>query len=263
MTTRIYYFTGTGNALYVARTLGEKIGDAEIIPIPGTADQTSIAHTGAVGIVCPIYMFNLPYIVIDFIKKLQQPDYFFIVFAGGGETGNCIKAVKKLADAQQLRLSAVFNLAMPSNYAPFGATPGETQKAYFAAAGKEIPRIAQVVNDRNQYVEKRSTGFFQTWIHPGILYRLGYRYITFMDKGFSADERCDGCGVCEQVCPVDNVTLNDGRPEWHSRCQQCYACLQWCPQEAIQYRDKTEGVPRYHHPNVTLKEIIKASRKEL
>lgn len=259
MSTEIYYFTGTGNSLYIAKELAEQISDASITSIPKTVDQETITGKGAVGIVCPVYMYNLPHIVIDFIKKLQQPDYFFLVLSGGGETGGCIRATSRLCDSLQLRLSAAFFITMPSNYAPFGATPEETQRENFAAAPKEIERIARMVNDRTGHIEKSNTGLFRSYIHPGIFYKIGHRFLNFMDKDFSADDSCDGCGVCEKVCPVDNISITDGHPEWHSRCQQCYACLQWCPQEAIQYRNKTVGVPRYRNPHVTLKEIVQAS----
>jgi hypothetical protein len=34
------------------------------------------------------------------------------------------------------------------------------------------------------------------------------------------------------------------------------ACIQWCPKSAIQIGDFTVGVERYHHPEVSLKEMI-------
>jgi MinD superfamily P-loop ATPase len=77
-----------------------------------------------------------------------------------------------------------------------------------------------------------------------------------MDKKFWVDDKCNRCGICSMVCPVSNIEMIDERPSWLHRCEQCLACLQWCPQEAIQYGEKTVKYPRYHHPEVNLKDIL-------
>jgi Fe-S-cluster-containing hydrogenase component 2 len=58
------------------------------------------------------------------------------------------------------------------------------------------------------------------------------------------------------VCPVNNIIIVDGKPHWQHRCQQCLACLHYCPEIAIQYGDKTLKKGRYHHPEVSAKDLI-------
>jgi len=36
----------------------------------------------------------------------------------------------------------------------------------------------------------------------------------------------------------------------------CYACVHWCPQGAIEIGRYTAGKPRYHHPDIDLKDMI-------
>jgi MinD superfamily P-loop ATPase len=74
---------------------------------------------------------------------------------------------------------------------------------------------------------------------------------------FVADGNCNGCGVCSQVCPMDNITLSNGKPSWDKDCVSCFACLQWCPHKAIQAGKMTVNKPRYHHPDVKMSDIIK------
>jgi len=48
-------------------------------------------------------------------------------------------------------------------------------------------------------------------------------------------ERCTGCGVCVEVCPVGAITLLDGRAHVdEAACTGCGACLGVCPEDAIQ-----------------------------
>ncbi|MDD5766640.1 MAG: EFR1 family ferrodoxin [Candidatus Marinimicrobia bacterium] len=260
MGTEIYYFTGTGNSLFVAKTIAEKIGDSKVISIPKVIKQDTIDVSGMVGIVCPIYMYNMPLIVVDFIKKIKRPEYLFIVFAGGGETGNCIKLAQKLCESRQIELSSAFNIKMPSNYTPFGATPEKKQQEYLSAAFKKIEEIAQIVNSKTKYIEKSSTGFLKSNLIPGLFYQLGYKFIRSLAKSYFADEKCNGCAICQKVCPVDNIRIANGKPVWNSHCQQCYACLQWCPQEAIQSGKKTARIKRYRNPYVKVNEIIESAR---
>jgi len=47
-------------------------------------------------------------------------------------------------------------------------------------------------------------------------------------------EKCAGCGVCEDVCPVEAVRVSDGVARIdQDRCNECEACVEACPNEAI------------------------------
>lgn len=47
-------------------------------------------------------------------------------------------------------------------------------------------------------------------------------------------EKCAGCGICEEVCPVEAVRVSDGAAHINQeRCNECEACVEACPNEAI------------------------------
>jgi len=262
MNTQIYYFSGTGNSLYVAQKISDQIENSELVSIPKVIDHAEKIEGDVIGIVSPIYMYNLPYIVIDFIKKIKSAAYIFMVFSGAGELGSGLKETMRLFSSIQLKLSALFNVPMPSNYTPFGVPSEEKQKRLFADFEKRVEDIVKTVQARESYMDGTNTSFFKTHIHPGLLYRLGYSRIKELDKSFTVDDSCNGCSICQKVCPVDNITMQDDMPVWHHQCQQCYACLQWCPTEAIQAGKKTIGVNRYHNPNIKVKDIINSAPQE-
>jgi ferredoxin len=92
---------------------------------------------------------------------------------------------------------------------------------------------------------------------PGIelLQEIAYRAliptIPGMDKYYSVSDDCIKCGICEKVCPVGNIGLDDvGRPYFNHHCEQCMACIQFCPKRAINYKDRTQNRRRYTHPYI-------------
>lgn len=174
---------------------------------------------------------------------------------GVGSWGGGLEKTKNAFARRGLTLSALFNIPMPSNYTPYGYPDESRQATLIADAERSCDRIAEVVKNRADHFDESNTGFFAAHVHPGLLYRLGYAFIPKMDGNFTVDDECTSCGICAKVCPVGNITLREGTPVWNHQCEQCYACLQWCPAQAIQYGNKTKGVPRYHHPDIRLREI--------
>jgi ferredoxin len=80
-----------------------------------------------------------------------------------------------------------------------------------------------------------------------------------MAEKFLADEKCNGCSICESICPVGNVLMDGGTPRWLNRCEQCLACMQWCPQEAIQFGTQTSAWGRFHHPGIRMEELLRSA----
>ncbi len=257
MDTTIYYFSGTGNSLKVARDISKKVGNCELVPIAKIWQQKNIvAKTEKVGFVYPLYFWGLPKIVEEFVKKIDLRDtkYIFSVMTRGFTSGRATYDLESIIKEKGKFLSAGFKVTMPDNYTPKLSIPSkEKQDKKFKRAEVKAEKIAEIVKTNQKKIEKDhfitiklSKGSHNRWLER----------VSAIDKHFSVDDRCNSCGICEKVCPVNNVRLVDGKPQWNHQCQECLACLHFCPQIAIQVNKKTEKQGRYHHPEVNVKDII-------
>lgn len=257
MKTALYYFSGTGNTLVIARDLAQELGGADIIPVTKALKEGSGIQYGAIGIVFPVYMFGLPLIVAKFVKEFSFPKdaHIFAVANFGGMPGRSLQLTRDLLKRRGLQLSAGFGIIMPGNYTPlYGAVSVEKQKQMFDIEKARVKEIASAVRERRPGIESQKNVLLNFLIYA-LFYNAGSRMVPNEDKNFRVTDKCTKCGLCERVCPVSNIALVDGRPTWLHHCENCMACLQWCPVEAIQYGKGTSGKKRYHHPGVKSADI--------
>ncbi len=70
----------------------------------------------------------------------------------------------------------------------------------------------------------------------------------YSDKLKIDKARCVGCGVCESICPMKNLTVENQVAAPHGKCTMCYRCISGCPQQAITLVGK-EVVEQYRLEN--------------
>jgi len=256
MKTTIYWFSGTGNSLKIAKDIAEKLEDTELIPIAKVwKEENIVAETEKIGFVHPLYWWGLPNIVYIFLNKLNldKTNYIFdIITCGRAGSGSAIHSIKKQLEKKNKNLNSGFFIEMPDNYLPvYDIIPKEKQKEIFERAEKKVDEIVNKIKRDESKVEKESLSSVGKVVNKKFRNK-----VAESDRKFNVDEKCNSCGVCEKVCSVNNIILVDGKPQWQHKCQRCLACIHWCPQKSIQWKQKTVNKGRYHNPDVTLKEIM-------
>ena len=73
MKTIIYYFSGTGNSLKVAKDIATQLDDTEIIQICKGNMEINNTISNKIGIIFPVYVSGMPLLVKEFIEKLKIP----------------------------------------------------------------------------------------------------------------------------------------------------------------------------------------------
>lgn len=259
MKTTIYYFTGTGNSLKCARDLGDKLGETQLISVSEATEKEVNPLSDNIGIVFPVYIWGIPLIISEFIKKLSRENknkYIFAVATNGGAVSGALRVLQKRLRARGLELSAGFSLKMPSNFIGMHQSSIEEQNQIFCQAETKLNEIIEYIKTgKTGILEKGS--FIEGIIKTGIIYRFASIFLHKFDKDFWVNEKCNGCGMCKKVCPVENIKLENSRPKWLHHCEQCYACVNYCPRESIQFRKMTLGKQRYKNPFVEVKDIAR------
>ena len=174
--------------------------------------------------------------------------------------GRAFNQCRKVLLTGDAALAAGFDVPTPSNYLPFGeAVAGPEREELFKAAKERFDAMAGTITARTPHWDRQGD-WYHSNIWPGLFYTLGYKMIPTMGQSLKADESCTSCGICEQVCPVGNITMVDGAPRWNNHCEMCLACLNLCPEAAIQYGKKTAGLRRYRNPYVSVADITGQKR---
>ena len=274
MSTGIYYFSGTGNSLVVARDIAEKI-DGKLVSMSSVMREESVKpEADLIGLVFPVFYATndcgIPLIVARFVRKLENlgSKYVFAVCTCGYMPGTTIENLRKAIASRGGKLAAGFTLRMSSK-----KLDERKQQKMRVKRMKKLDFVCEYVNARRE-------GRFET---RGLLRKIVlaplralekpifmYRYkklsntsqnsfselIPLADASFRTNENCTSCGTCARVCPVNNIEMVDGKPVWLHRCENCYACYGWCPENAI-CGDIVAYNDWYRHPEVKLSDMLR------
>lgn len=222
----IFYFSGTGNSKWIAQ------------------------ETAKIGFVFPIYSWGPPAIVLDFVRRLQlktdHTNYIFFICTCGDDIGLSKDIFVKALSAKGFVCNSGFSVIMPNNYILMKGFNVDPKSLEEKKLNESIDRVQQI----NERLSDRITGLFDCkrgnfpFFKTRIIWPLFNKY-QISDKAFFATDSCNGCKLCEKICPVNNIKVNK-KPEWEHHCTLCLACIHKCPQTAIQYGKETQKKGRYY-----------------
>ncbi len=245
MNTIIYYFSGRGNSQKAAMDIAVKLKDARAVPflhgLNGHYDQTS----ECIGFVFPVVDFGAPSHIPEFIGQIVQKSplkYFFAVILNGGDPCGTMRQVEKAI----LRAGGTLSIGHLVDVRVLQGMVGSWET--------KLNEITTAVLNRDVFSIPQAS-FFDRVIRTELLNNKLTWFLNGLDKNFWVDDHCDGCGLCAELCPVENITILDGRPVWKHTCDQCYGCYAWCPKQAIHMGKRDNGRLRETNPEITLDDI--------
>jgi len=79
MKTAVFFYTGTGNSLWLARRLARASGGTDILSLNSGKTIEAAAGADAVGLAFPVHMWGVPRRIVNFVSTLpagEYPDFF-------------------------------------------------------------------------------------------------------------------------------------------------------------------------------------------
>lgn len=247
----IFYFSGTGNSLQVAKDLAKRLGECEVFNLAKYDTQTEISAE-RIGIVFPVYFWGIPNIIERFLSeiKLVGNPYIFAVVTCGAVVGASLKQVNDLLRLKSQKLHSGFMIKMPENYIIYyNSDSKKKQQKRFNDEELKVLDISKVVINKKELPIEKSKYIVDT-LFGKVLNHAVVRKFPWKDTNFTVNDRCTGCGKCEKVCSVGNITMENKKPKWNHHCEFCLGCLQSCPLQSINYKNKTQKRSHYINPNV-------------
>lgn len=245
----VFYFSATGNSLFAAKYIADRM-DAELLPI--TYDSPLELHYDRIGFVYPIYYGGMPGLVESFIQKVQikEDPYIFAIATSGPMPGSSLGFLSAILREKKKLLHYCASVrSVANNICMYNIQKKNISRK--ADQSKELlDVIVQDIRGNIKNFPPRRT-LFSFFFHR----RYKKQYLH-KEPHFSVLDSCKGCGICRRICPAGNIRQKQNKkPEFKSLCEHCLACVHGCPNEAIQWKDTTNGKTRYRHPEVGLTEL--------
>ena len=256
----VLFFTGTGNCLYVAKSLS----DAPV-SIPQAMKKGEFEYEAEeIGIVYPIYGQMPPNMVRKFMKQAKlKCRYLFAVATYGNVKGGSVEVFQRIAGEYGLKFDYIATLLMVDNWLPMYDMSEQVKldkkidenlaaiKADIDTNKKYIEPVSDEEHQKAESLYQRTEGIF---LPDGVHAKA--------EEWFTITDRCISCGICVRICPRSNYRIEVEQAVTSGECELCLACVHACPHKAIQLT-KGEKNPnaRFRNPNVKSSEIQRANNQ--
>ncbi len=263
---RIYVFTSTGNSLKMAKNIAKNLDNTEILSIPNLMKQGNWTISGeSIGLIFPCYYGTIPQLVRKFIENATEinGNFCYAMVSAGRSTGISLKVLEKTLLSRNQKLDYGRNLMIASNYMngwyyEMVMPTKDKLEQNIMDADKLCEEVSKDIILRNRKMDKSS---FINFMVPYVLSPKRYQKDTReWDSEFSVGNECNGCGICVKSCPVDNIKMSNGKPEFSHNCQRCMACIQFCNQKSFYISGKRMNKIHYSHPDIDRFELFQFNK---
>ena len=202
----VYYFTGTGDRLEVARKIAEALPDCKLVSMgKGRHDNNDVYD--CIGFVYPAYAFNMPRRVSRFSHESSfeksKNAYFFAVSSCGGRSGCALPVCAKVLKKQGVTLHFAEEFVMVANAVTMYYMKENNAEIQQTATDK-IPALIQKITAKVQQPAGKLNVLLN--VLTEIFLKL---FLIGKSKGFNLSASCTSCGICASVCPVGNISLKE------------------------------------------------------
>ncbi len=232
------YLSGTGNTEFCVSKLVKLLDEnAPIVAIEDAAATSTVGAYENIVLGYPVQFSNAPKMVRDFIignKELWKGKNVLCVATMGAFSGDGAGCAARLLKKCGASVSGGLHLKMPDSVCD--------SKLLKKSDEDKIQTIRRAEEKIELWALKIKSGKsphdgLGVFAHLCGLFgqRLWLRNKTknYSDKLKIDKTLCVGCGNCSLVCPMKNLSLENGAISPRGKCTMCYRCISLCPKGAI------------------------------
>lgn len=254
----IFYFTATGNSLYVARELAGESGQLLSIPQIIKGEHLNF-EADEIGFVFPDYAASAPLMVREFVSKAHfKAQYIFSVITFGNFAANVADWWDDFCKEKGLQNHYINTLLMVDNYLP--VFDMNEQRKIDKKISENLTQIVNDIASHREYVSHvDADDRMKAWLK-----RLQESHFPMEAERLLRlnTETCIACGTCAAVCPHGNFRMTDTHAEFSGPCEHCLACVHACPQKALTLERERNPQARFRNENVSLRDIKEANHQK-
>jgi flavodoxin len=219
----IFYFSGTGNSLWVAKELAKFYNDklisiSEELKRPDNYFPYSVAADEKIFFVFPVHSWGTDVLTFRFLKNFNLFNYqnqpVFMVCTCGDNCGYTSKIVKRLLRKKSITLTNAYSVQMPNNYVLMGGFEVDSKEVETQKLADAVKKLRSITDDipvgknRDLYVQGKNS-FLKTYLIYPLFRKHGIKKILFY-----ATDACISCGLCIKICPTKTIFWQDKKPKW-------------------------------------------------
>lgn len=247
----IYYFSGTGNSLFVAKEYQKLFLEKKIITeLSDIVDIDVVSSQSKYDFIIisfPVYAWMPPKIVVDFVKRLpvveHKPVYIFSTCRHS--SGYSLDYLKKIFIKKGYEVNYTQEYIMPQNI--FLKKQENAEQVIKKAVKKIKDDFTKLCLGEHNYHKS----FFLKTILSLIVSYFFNRFIFSKKSNWIIDySKCIFCGECQELCPTKNILVKKKKQKvvFSDNCLFCTRCYNFCPQKAINFKKtKDEAVLQYNY----------------
>jgi ferredoxin/flavodoxin len=237
----LYHFSGSGNTLTVAEEIARTLRERGIAVAGHRIERgfAGIEPGQCLGFAVTVAYFSTYPFIWKFLESLPPSPKdangagVEVFYAGtmAGFAGGAVGSIRRVLTDRGYSPVGAKVFLMPSNY--HNATIDRaTNERRIAKARAEAASFANDLADgRSSWgrIPVLSDMVAAISRNEWAVRSFRKRYRLFFDRS-----KCDNCGLCADLCPVGNISLDpDGTPRMGNSCEYCQRCVSFCPRHAI------------------------------